>query len=162
VKSKFLLLSVVFITVVAAACARQGTTGGTSASNPSRTNTSQRKADPHGHDTSASRVPAFQRDDASLNKLSPTLAPEQFFGKTREAYKAVREIPQTIAQLPCYCFCDEGHGHKSLHSCFEDDHASHCAVCVDEALLAYRLEKEQKMAAPRIRELIVAKYSSQQ
>ena len=52
-----------------------------------------------------------------------------------------REAPQLIAQLPCYCYCDRGFGHKSLHSCFVDDHAAQCAVCVDEALLAYNLQK---------------------
>ncbi len=79
--------------------------------------------------------------------LRPTLEPEKFTGPTRDAYRAVKEIPVTIAQLPCYCHCDEGFGHKSLYSCFEDDHAAHCAVCVNEALLALKLEKEQKLDA---------------
>ena len=68
-------------------------------------------------------------------------------------------IPQTIAQMPCYCHCDRGMGHKSLYSCFEDDHAAHCAVCVNEALLALKLEKEQKLTPAQIRETIVAQYS---
>jgi hypothetical protein len=45
-------------------------------------------------------------------------------------------------------------GHKSLYSCFEDDHAAHCAVCVNEALLAYKLEKEGKMTTAQIRDRI--------
>jgi hypothetical protein len=65
----------------------------------------------------------------------------------------------TIAQLPCYCHCDQGFGHKSLYSCFQDDHAAHCAVCVQEALLALKLEKEQKMTPAQIRDTIVAQYS---
>lgn len=77
------------------------------------------------------RVPAHFKSPPSKESLRPTLAPEQFTGPTREAYRAVREIPQTIAQLPCYCYCDEGFGHKSLYSCFEDDHGAHCAVCVN-------------------------------
>jgi hypothetical protein len=63
--------------------------------------------------------------------------------------------------LPCYCHCDEGFGHKSLHSCFVDDHASHCAVCVDEALLAYKLQTEGGLTPEQIRERIVAQYSAQ-
>jgi hypothetical protein len=106
-------------------------------------------------------VPAFQTDAASLNNLGPTLASEKFAGKTKAAYIAVKEIPRTIAQLPCYCHCDEGFGHKSLYSCFQDDHAAHCAVCVDEALLAYRLEKEEKLKPEEIRERIIAEYSTQ-
>ncbi|HEV7474088.1 MAG TPA: CYCXC family (seleno)protein [Pyrinomonadaceae bacterium] len=111
-----------------------------------------------GH-THAARVPAYQAA-TEVNQLGVTLPPVQFFGKTREAYQAAKEIPKTLAQLPCYCECDRGFGHKSLHSCFEDEHASHCAVCVDEALLAYRLQKEEKLTPEQVREKIIAQYSS--
>lgn len=93
--------------------------------------------------------------------LPPTLAPDKFPGKTREAYQAAKDIPQTLAQLPCYCYCDRGMGHKSLHSCFEDDHAAHCDVCVNEALMAYRLQKQQKLSPKQIRERIIAQYAKQ-
>jgi len=76
-----------------------------------------------------------------------------------DAYKAVREIPVTIAQMPCYCHCDRSFGHKSLYSCFQDEHASHCAVCVNEALLAFKLEKEGK-SAPEIREQIMETFGN--
>jgi hypothetical protein len=105
------------------------------------------------------RVPAHFEQPPNLTSLGPTLAPERFIGKTREAYKVVKEIPQTIAQLPCYCHCDRGYGHKSLYSCFEDDHAAHCAVCVDEALLAYQLTKKDKLSPEEIRKRIVAQYT---
>lgn len=113
----------------------------------------------HAPSTGAKTVPAYLEVAPSKASLKPTLAPEQFTGPTRDAYRAVREIPVTIAQLPCYCHCDRGFGHKSLYSCFEDDHASHCAVCVNEALLALKLEKEQKLTPAQIRETIVKQYS---
>lgn len=113
----------------------------------------------HGAESDPNRVPAFQTDAASLKNLPPTLAPEKFSGKQRQAYAAVKEIPKTIAQLPCYCYCDEGFGHKSLHGCFVDSHAAHCAVCVDEALLAYRLQKEEKLSPAQVRERVIAKYA---
>src|SRR5437870_3307983 len=91
-------------------------------------------------DTSTVRVPAHYEQAPSLSTLGPTLSPEKFTGMTRDAYKAAQEIPQTLAQMPCYCHCDRSLGHKSLHSCFEDDHAAHCAVCAGEALMAYRLQ----------------------
>jgi Protein of unknown function with PCYCGC motif len=106
------------------------------------------------------RVPAFQ-DAKSARNLPPTLRPEQFFGPTREAYKVVQEIPETIAQLPCYCHCDQSIGHKSLHSCFQDTHASQCVVCVNEALIAYNMQKNG-MSPAQIRERIIAQYSRQQ
>ena len=107
----------------------------------------------------AQAIPAHFEVAPSRASLGPTLAPEKFFGPAREAYRAVREIPVTIAQLPCYCHCDRGFGHKSLYSCFEDDHASHCAVCVNEALLALRLQKEEKLTPAQIRDRIIAQYS---
>lgn len=106
-----------------------------------------------------SRVPAYQTV-AETRSLGPTLEPSRFIGKTREAYKVAREIPETLAQLPCYCHCDRGLGHKSLHSCFEDEHASQCAVCTDEALMAYSLQKNQRLSLEQIRKIIIEKYSA--
>lgn len=105
-------------------------------------------------------VPAFLKEAPSRSSLGPTLAPEKFTGLTRDAYRVVREIPVTIAQMPCYCHCDRGFGHKSLYSCFEDDHAAHCAVCVNEALLAHKLEKEEKLTPSQIRDRIVAQFGN--
>jgi Protein of unknown function with PCYCGC motif len=107
---------------------------------------------------SVAQIPAHYETVPSLGSLGPTLAPEQFSGKAREAYKAVREVPQLIAQMPCYCHCDRSLGHKSLHSCFENDHAAKCATCIDEALMAYQLQK-RGLSAAQIREQIIAQYS---
>lgn len=128
-------------------------------------NTAQTTQQPSSHEhpsTSGPKpVPAHFLQPPSRNSLGPTLDPEVFTGITRDAYRAVKQIPTTIAQLPCYCHCDEGMGHKSLYSCFEDDHAAHCAVCVNEALLALRLEREQKLSPAQIREKIIEQYSQQ-
>jgi len=116
----------------------------------------------HDHaaaNAAAQAIPAHFEVPPSRASLGPTLAPETFSGVTRDAYRAVKEIPVTIAQLPCYCHCDQGFGHKSLYSCFQDEHASHCDVWVREALLALKLEKEQKLTPAQIREMIIAQYS---
>jgi hypothetical protein len=107
----------------------------------------------------ASRIPAHYETPPAASRLAPTLPSERFKGLTRDAYKAVGEMPQTIAQLPCYCHCDEGFGHKSLQSCFVDEHAAHCAVCVEEALAAYQLQK-QGLSAAQIRERIISEYAN--
>lgn len=112
---------------------------------------------PTSNDTAL--VPAYYENPPG--GLPLTLAPEKFPGKTRAAYQAAKDIPQTLAQLPCYCHCDRGLGHKSLHSCFEDEHASHCDVCINEALMAYRLQKEKHLSAKEIRERVIAVYSEQ-
>ena len=51
-------------------------------------------------------VPRFAAAAAELKNLPPALPASQFTGLTTMAYAAVKEIPQTIAQLPCYCNCD--------------------------------------------------------
>jgi hypothetical protein len=116
---------------------------------------------PHHGNPAKPRIPAYQLA-AEVGNLPPTLASSEFFGKAREAYDVAKKIPETLAQLPCYCECDKAFGHKSLHTCFVDDHASHCAVCVDEALLAYQLQKVQKLTPEQVREKIIEKYSAEQ
>ena len=133
----------------------------TNHSEPATAQNSSPPMAPHDHSaaTTAQDIPAHFEVPPSKSSLGPTLDPQQFFGPARDAYRAAREIPVTLTQLPCYCHCDRGFGHKSLYSCFEDDHAAHCAVCVQEALLALRLEKEQKMTPAQIRDTIIAQYS---
>lgn len=105
-------------------------------------------------------VPAHYETSPELSSLKPTLAPEQFDGLTREAYEVAKTMPQTLAQLPCYCHCDRGMGHKSLHSCFEDIHASVCDICVNEALRAAKLQRENGLTPAQIRDRIVAEYAN--
>ena len=117
-------------------------------------------SEPQASASSTPRIPAHYADAQSAQPLAPTLDPQQFFGQARAAYQVAKEIPETLAQLPCYCYCDEGHGHKSLHTCFVDDHSSMCAVCVSEALLAYKLQKEDGLTPAQVRERIIAQYST--
>ena len=106
----------------------------------------------------AQAMPAHYEQAPSRASLGPTLEPEKFTGLVRDAYRAAREIPQTLAQLPCYCHCDRGMGHKSLHSCYEDTHAAQCATCINEALLALKLEREHKLTPAQIRDRIVQEF----
>jgi hypothetical protein len=129
----------------------------TAASETATTATQEDAHDGHAHGEPG-RVPRYAKTSADLKNLPPVLPAAQFTGLTRMAYAAVKEIPQTIAQLPCYCHCDEGFGHKSLQTCFTDEHAAHCAVCVEEALLAYKLQKEERLSPAQIRERIIAEY----
>lgn len=92
-------------------------------------------------------------------QLPDTLPPERFQGTVRAAYAAVREIPKTIAQLPCFCRCDRSAGHKSLHSCFEDEHGANCSICTSSVLRALELEKKQKMTPEQIRDALIAEYA---
>ncbi|MBI2876545.1 MAG: hypothetical protein HYY20_06660 [Candidatus Tectomicrobia bacterium] len=60
----------------------------------------------------------------NLKETRPTLSPTLFAGKTAMAYQVAREIPEVLDQLYCYCQCQESHGHKSLLTCYVDNHAA--------------------------------------
>ena len=103
------------------------------------------------------RIPAYYETAPDISSLPPTLSPEIFTGNKKLAYQAAKEIPQILAQLPCYCHCDRGHGHKSLHSCFESEHGENCGICIGEALMAHSLQK-RGVNVTEIRKQIIAAY----
>lgn len=72
----------------------------------------------------------------------PTLQPSNFNGETALAYQAALEIPEVLDSLYCYCDCEKHSGHKSLLSCYVDEHAVHCDICIYEALMAHDLHKK--------------------
>lgn len=72
----------------------------------------------------------------------PTLQPTNFSGQTAQAYQAALEIPEVIDSLYCYCDCEKHSGHKSLLSCYVDEHAAACDICIYEALMAHELHKK--------------------
>lgn len=111
----------------------------------------------HDHVKTA-RVPDYYETEPSLDLLAPTLDPEMFSGNKRLAYQVAKEIPQTLAQLPCYCHCDMSIGHKSLQSCFVTEHGENCGICIGEALMAYQLQKREKLPIAEIRKRIIAAY----
>ena len=60
------------------------------------------------------------------------------------AYRVAREIPALIDQLHCFCECAESarFHHKTLLTCFTDNHAAGCGICIKEALLASELKRK--------------------
>jgi len=53
--------------------------------------------------------------------LPTTLDPGRFRGKSKAAYQVAKEIPEILAQIPCFCEC-EPFGHENLLDCFIDTH----------------------------------------
>jgi hypothetical protein len=79
--------------------------------------------------------------------------------KASEVFDMVREIPQVIDGIHCYCGCAELPDSYSLLSCFESDGmAQVCHVCQGEARLAHRLHTDGK-SLDEIRAAIDAKYA---
>jgi hypothetical protein len=105
-------------------------------------------------------VPAYNaRPPKKGEKLPPILPKEHLWGPNFQypyqthAYQLAGKIPNTIYQQPCYCYCDRM-GHKSLHSCFESDHAAHCSACLKELYYSYNVHKQHK-SARQIRQGII-------
>jgi hypothetical protein len=55
--------------------------------------------------------------------LPKTLDPSLFKGKAKQAYQIAKEIPEALAQIPCFCEC-EAFGHENLLDCFIDRHGA--------------------------------------
>ena len=55
--------------------------------------------------------------------LPKTLDPNLFKRKAKEAYQIAKEIPEVLAQIPCFCEC-EAYGHENLLDCFIDNHGA--------------------------------------
>ena len=105
-------------------------------------------------------VPAYNTHPPKAGEVGPILRPDQLDARGLtdplqiRAYEIAAKIPGVLNQLPCYCYC-ERMGHKSLHSCFEGEHAANCDVCMKEAFYAYEQTKLKKTPA-QIRAGIIA------
>ncbi len=86
-------------------------------------------------------------------ELASTLPPEKFEGTARHAYAVAKEIPEVLDQLYCWCHCELNphFRHKSLLSCYQDEHAASCWVCQQEAIMAYEMHKQRNTSVPRTR-----------
>jgi Protein of unknown function with PCYCGC motif len=70
-----------------------------------------------------------------------TLDPNQFEGDTQMAYAAAQKHPELLAQLHCYCGCQEHEGHRNLLDCFRTNHGAECATCMGEAITAAQMDE---------------------
>jgi hypothetical protein len=97
-------------------------------------------------------VPHFNAAPAKGDKLEPILDKDQLWGENaqfpyqRHAYELAAKIPKVIHQQPCYCYCDRGMGHTSLHSCFSGTHGAQCSTCLKELYYSYTMHKQGKTA----------------
>jgi hypothetical protein len=77
-------------------------------------------------------------------EMNPILSSQRFLGVASRAYKVAAEIPDVMDSLYCYCNCMIHSGHKSLKTCYTNEHGANCGICIDQALRAYELHKEGK------------------
>ena len=145
-----LAAGIVVIAILASSCA-------TSASNAPQAAAGSSPNAHSGHEAAASmtpRVPAYRTKPIDRRSLPVTLDPAKFTTPyIAHSYRVAKEIPEVLAEQPCYCYCDAGFGHGSLLDCHIDDHSAGCAVCLKESLLAEELHRQGK-SADDIREAI--------
>jgi hypothetical protein len=98
-------------------------------------------------------VPHFNAGPPAADaKLPPILTKDQLWGDNAQypyqthAYELAAKISKVIYQQPCYCYCDRGMGHTSLHSCFSGTHGAQCGTCLKELYYAYTMNKQGKTA----------------
>jgi hypothetical protein len=91
-------------------------------------------------------VPPYYKSVKAAEPLPAVLPAERFKDRpvVMRAYQIAHLIPKVLVQEPCYCGCDKHFGHHSLLDCYASDHTAGCAVCVQEAFLAYELHKQGK------------------
>ena len=97
-----------------------------------------------GKKSEAPAEPAAVSGAAGLRggEQRPTLSPSAFTGTVARAYRIAEEIPEVLDSLYCYCDCKLHFDHKSLLTCYVDEHAKNCDICMDEAFMAYDLHSK--------------------
>jgi hypothetical protein len=80
------------------------------------------------------------------------------YPRVAEIYEMVAQIPGVIDGIYCHCDCSKHSDHRSLLTCFQDDHGAACDVCLTEAALAFRMVGEGK-TLKQIRKAVDALYS---
>ena len=89
---------------------------------------------------------------AAGTELPPILTKDQLWGENAQfpyqthAYELAAKISKVIYQQPCYCYCDRGMGHTSLHSCFSGTHGAQCGTCLKELYYTYTMYRQHKTA----------------
>ncbi len=96
--------------------------------------------------------------DAATASYSITLNPGLLQGETHDAYLVAQRHPELLAQLDCYCGCEQHEGHKNLLDCFRTNHAVTCATCTGEAVTAGQLY-ENGTPVDQIREVLRQRYA---
>lgn len=104
-------------------------------------------AKPVGQDNpTAGSVPVYFQSAKDAMPFPTTLEPAAFKRTDiQKAYQVAKDIPDVLAQQPCYCYCKRK-GHRGLLDCFKTDHAASCTICVKEALLAGEMHRQGKSA----------------
>lgn len=70
-------------------------------------------------------IPAYYETEQEAQPL-PSILPSSMVAGPQavKVYDIAARIPGVLTQIPCYCHCDRGHGHKGLLDCHRDAHSA--------------------------------------
>lgn len=92
-------------------------------------------------------VPAYH-EHAPDSDLPATMSPDLFDQPiVQNAYAVAARVKSALYQQPCYCHCDQSHGHKSLLDCFASRHGSGCGTCIYEDFYTYEQTRKGRTPA---------------
>lgn len=94
----------------------------------------------------------------------PTLDPAIYTDPyIKEAYTIAREIPGALDKIFCYCYCalNPQFKHKSLLTCYVDDHGAKCGICMRQAVVTKQLTAQGKKPE-EIAKIFADYYATQQ
>ncbi len=76
--------------------------------------------------------------------LDPNLFAKGYEPDVKPAYEVARKYPDMLDRIHCFCECKESprERHKTLLTCFTNEHAAGCGICLREALLAAKLKDQ--------------------
>lgn len=77
-----------------------------------------------------------------LIETRPVLSPALFRGRIALAYQYAAEIPEVMDNQFCYCYCRQQFNHKTLLTCFTENHGAECSICQNEVFRTYQLYKK--------------------
>lgn len=85
-----------------------------------------------------------QMAETGLIEARPLLPPDMWRGKAAEAYRLAAEIPHVVDAQYCYCDCSKNpkFKHKTLLTCYTNDHGANCDICQNEVFMSYDLYKK--------------------
>ncbi len=83
---------------------------------------------------------------AGLIEIRPVLPASRFRGRVAQIYGYASKIPEVFDRLYCYCRCKENprFRHKTLLTCYTDEHAANCGICLDEGSAAWEMTQDGK------------------
>lgn len=101
-------------------------------------------ADDAGSLTASQSLPSVPVTNVNLIETRPLMAPNRVRGAAASVYRWAAEIPGVFDKLYCYCKCKENprFKHKNLLTCYVDQHASKCNICLKEGQIAWELTKK--------------------